>query len=102
MNRYHAYNGIFSEQPLRSSIEDYNQTIKFCGVVYHHKYSIFERKIQALKLGDITLLLHENIYCPEAITTILWPYALKEFSEQLNVIKVDNDGITPMEKFEGT
>ena len=33
---------------------------------------------------------------------MLWPYALKEFSEELNKIKVDNDGITPMEKFSVT
>ena len=33
---------------------------------------------------------------------MLWPYALKDFSEQWNVLKVDDDGITPMEKFSGT
>ena len=33
---------------------------------------------------------------------MLWTYALKAFSEQLNVLKVDDDGITPMEKFSGT
>ena len=48
------------------------------------------------------MLLHANIYWPEAITTMLWPYALKYFADQLNVIKVYNYVITPMEKFEGT
>ena len=48
------------------------------------------------------MLLHANIYWPEELTTMLWPYALKYFAEQLNVIKVDNDGIMSMEKFEGT
>ena len=71
LNRYHAYNGIFSEQPLISAIEDSNQTIKFCGVGSYHKNSIFERKIQTLKLGDTILLLHANIYWPEAITIML-------------------------------
>ena len=33
---------------------------------------------------------------------MLWTYALKAFSEQLNILKVDYDGITPMEKFAGT
>ena len=33
---------------------------------------------------------------------MLWPYALKAFSEKLNVIKVDDVGITNMETFEGT
>ena len=33
---YHADNGRFSEHSFRSSIEDSNQTINFCGVVSHH------------------------------------------------------------------
>ena len=32
---------------------------------------------------------------------MLWTYALKVFSENLNVLKLDGDGITPMEKFSG-
>ena len=33
---------------------------------------------------------------------MLWQYALADFSEQFNVLKVDDDRITPMEKFVGT
>ena len=33
---------------------------------------------------------------------MLLPYALKNFSEELNILKVDDNGITPMEKFSGT
>ena len=33
---------------------------------------------------------------------MLWTYALKDFAEQLNVLKVDDDGINLMEKFTGT
>ena len=37
------------------------------------------------------------------VESILRPYELKYFSEQLNEIKVDDDAITsPMEKFAGT
>ena len=48
------------------------------------------------------MLLNEKIYWSESITTILWTYVLKVFSEQLNVVKVDGDGITPMKNFAGT
>ena len=48
------------------------------------------------------MILHAKIYWPEAITTMLYPYSLKEFSEQLNELKVGDDGITPMEHFAGT
>ena len=33
---------------------------------------------------------------------MLWTYALKAFAEQLNVLKVNDYGISPMEKFTGT
>ena len=33
---------------------------------------------------------------------MLWPYELKAFAEQFNVLKVDGYGITPMENFAGT
>ena len=48
------------------------------------------------------MLLHAKIYCPEAITKMLCPYALKAFPEKLNELKVVSDGITPMEEFSGT
>ena len=35
------------------------------------------------------------------MTKMLWIYTLKSFSVQLNVLKADYDGITPMEKFSG-
>ena len=33
---------------------------------------------------------------------MFWAYALKYFTEQLNALKLDDDGITPMENFAGT
>ena len=39
---------------------------------------------------------------PEAIYTLLCPYLLKAFAEQLNVLNVDGDRVTPLEKFSGT
>ena len=33
---------------------------------------------------------------------MLWPYVLKAFAEELNLLKVGDDGITPMEKFSST
>ena len=98
---YHADNGRFSKQALRSKIEDANQTITFCGVGSHHQNTIVERKIQTLTLGASTLLPHTKIYLPEEIIEILWLYALMALAEQLNVLKVSDDGNNPMEKFPG-
>ena len=45
--------------------------------------------------------MYAKRYWPEAITTILWPYALKASTEQFNELKVYGDGVTPMEKITG-
>ena len=69
------------KQPFRSPIEDANQIIPFCGVVYHHQNSLVERNIQSLTLGARILLLDAKQYCSEEIATTLWPYVLKAFAE---------------------
>ena len=61
IHRYHADNGIFSEQPFRSEIEDSKQTITSFGVEYHHQNVIVEGKIQSITLGASALLLHKKI-----------------------------------------
>ena len=33
---------------------------------------------------------------------MIWTYSLKAFAEKLNVLKVDDDGITPMEMIAAT
>ena len=65
------------------------------------KKSIVEGNFQTLTLGAIALLLYAKRYWTESITKMLWPYALKAFTETLNELKVDYGGITPMEKFTG-
>ena len=102
INRYHSDHGNFSEKPFRSAIEDANQTITFLGVGSHHENVIFERKNQTITLGSRRLFLHTKRYWPEAITAMLLPYALKAFSEKLNVIKVDDYGMATMDNFAGT
>ena len=48
------------------------------------------------------MLLNARRYWTESITTMLWTYSLKAFTEKINVLKVDDGGITLMEKFSET
>ena len=80
-------NGKFSELPFRSSIEESNQTISFCGVGSNQQNTIFEIKNQTLTLG---------------YKTLLWIYSLKSFSKQLNKLKVDKYGVITMYNVLGT
>ena len=65
INRYYEYNSIFSEQHFRSTIEESNRKIKFCGVGSNYQNAIAEIKNQILFVGDITLLMHAKIYWTE-------------------------------------
>ena len=95
----HEKNGRFYKQPFISEIDDANQTITFCGIGYHNQINMVERKIQTLTLGAITLLPHVIRDWAEVINTMLLHYELKVFAEQLNVLNVDDYGITLIEKF---
>ena len=77
IHSYHADNRRFSEQPFRSAIEEFNQTIIFLGSGSYHQNSIVERKFQTLTLGARIFLLHAKIFPSESITTISWPYEIK-------------------------
>ena len=68
---YHANNRIFAEQHFRSSIENANHNITFCGVGSHHQNAIVEMKSQTLTLVARTLFLCVKIYWPEAVIKML-------------------------------
>ena len=53
------------------------QTISFCGVNAHHQNGIVERHNRTLTDSAWTMLLHAERMWPEAVSQILWPFALK-------------------------
>eukprot|EP00957_Ditylum_brightwellii_P144695 11022915-Ditylum_brightwellii.AAC.1 len=55
-----------------------------------------------LTLNGRTLLLHTKRHWPEYITTMLWPYALLAVADQLNCFDLDENGVSPEEKFADT
>jgi len=59
------------------SIEDSGQSISFSGVGAHHQSGIAEKRIGDLQRRATTLLLHAQRRWTDAITTHLWPYALR-------------------------
>ena len=96
---YHADNGRFAEKGFRDAVHDANQTISFCAVNAHHQNGLIEKFIQDLTRGARTLLLHAKRHWPEAIGTILWPFALKAFEDRRNHWHLDANGKSPLQKF---
>jgi hypothetical protein len=75
---YRADNGRFANTGFQKAVKEANQNITFCAVGVHHQNGIVERRIKELTLISRTLLLHTKRHWTDYITTMLWPFALKE------------------------
>eukprot|EP00957_Ditylum_brightwellii_P050972 3865795-Ditylum_brightwellii.AAC.1 len=64
----------------------------------HHQNGIAENWITKLTLKSRTMLLRAKRHCPEYVTTMLWPYALKAAEAYCNPFDADKDGVSPEEK----
>jgi hypothetical protein len=58
----------------------------------HHQNGIVERRIKELTRILRTLLLHAKRHWPDYITTMMWPFALKEAAYCLNRLSIRPDG----------
>jgi hypothetical protein len=99
---YHADNGIFAEKGFRDQVQADGQSISFCAVGAHHQNGIIERHIGTLTQGARTNLLHAQRRWPEAIGTILWPFAWKDFERRYNNFYLDDQGLSPLNRFTRT
>jgi hypothetical protein len=81
---YHADNGIFADNKFRKAVADAGQTLTFCGVNAHFQNGVAERRIRELQNHARTMLIHASNRWPSAITTNLWPYALRMANDILN------------------
>jgi len=98
---FHADNGRFAEAGFREDCDKCNRSISFCAVGAHHQNGIAEAGIKRFTLSARTSLLHAKRLCPEAITTMLWPFALQYSVEIYNTFHLDSNGNTPLMKFSG-
>jgi hypothetical protein len=96
-----ADNGVFAEKGFTDHVKKCNQSISFCAVGAHHQNGIVERHIGTLTRGARTNLLHAQRRWPDAIGTILWPFAWKHFERQYNNFHLDEDGRSPLNRFSG-
>ena len=84
IHSYQADNGRFADSGFQQAVKEASQTIIFYVVGAHHQNGIVEQQIKEPMLILRTLLLHANRHWPDYITTILWPFALKEAVYCLN------------------
>ena len=99
---YRADNGRFAEKGFRDAVLAAHQQIDFCAVGQHNQNGIIERHFHRLTSQARTLLLHAKRHWPAMIFVILWPYAYKNAEFIYNNLHLDEDGLSPIQKFCGT
>ena len=97
VSHYHADNGHFKEPIFMDDVQLNAQTISFCGVNAHHQNGIIER--HTLTDSARMMLLHAEWLWPEAVTQILWPFALKYTQHLHNYLSLDTIAKCPFHQF---
>ena len=99
IKHYHADNGRFKDKAFMRSVEQNGQSISFSGVGAHHQNGIAEKRIGDLQRRATTLLLHAQRRWPDAITTHLWPYAVRAANDSRNNTVTHKYDECPMSRF---
>jgi hypothetical protein len=103
VSHYHADNGRFAETKwladLLAQPPGLEQTMSFCGVNAHFQNGVAEKRVRDLQDGTRTQILHAKIRWKNAITTNLWPYALRNSAETKNSTLRTGKTISPVEIF---
>ena len=98
---YHGDNGVFRSHLWSANCMQKGQGLTFAGVNAHHQNGKAERRIRELQQTARTMLIHAQRRWPSAITTNLWPYAIRIANDMLNAtpsLKL-KDGKTPSSMF---
>jgi hypothetical protein len=98
---YHCDNGRFADTLFCAACGSQNQMLTFCGVNAHFQNGIAERAIQDLSESAWKQLLHARQRWPQAMSTALWPYALRHAVYLSNVLPMHKDGQSWLELFSG-
>ena len=102
VRHYHADNGRFADKPFLTDVENKGQTITFCAVNSHWQNGISEKRIRDLQDTARTMLLDAISRWPKALSSSLWPYAIKYANVIHNhtvMIRGQHVGKTPLEIF---
>ena len=99
---YRVDNGRFADLGFNKEVNKCNQIITYCGVGAHGQNGNVERYIGKVTKRSRSMLLHAKRFWPEAITHMLWPFAVSEAINVLNYLLVDKTGKTPIQKLTAT
>jgi hypothetical protein len=100
IKHYHADNAIFDSKEFVAEVHASRQTISYCAVNAHHQNGKAEKRIRDLQDAARTMMLHAKQRWPSAVTTHLWPYALRMANDIANSApSLKNNHVSPIELF---
>jgi hypothetical protein len=101
IKHYHCNNGRFADTLFCAACDSQNQKLTFCGVNAHFQNGIAKRAIQDLLESTRKQLLHAQQQWSQAVSTALWPYALRHAAYLSNVLPTHKDGQSRPKLFSG-
>jgi hypothetical protein len=97
IKHYHDDNGRFADNAFLKAVRESipSQYITFCGVNAHFQNGIAEKCIRDLQEPARKQLLYAKARWPAAVTTNLWPYALRNTHHMRKSFPDSKDGTCP-------
>lgn len=104
IQHYHADNGTFAANDWVRDCYSKQQGLTFASVNAHHQNGKAENRIRQLQDMARTMLIFAAKRWPEAVTTNLWPYAIKMANDSINATPWLNNPhrLSPEQAFSGT
>ena len=93
---YHADNGVFNAMEFQDELIKMEQGMSFSGGGAHHMNAMAECGIGSVVAMARTMMLHAKLRWPKAVTTKLWPMALKHAQHLINHVPNHNN-VCPMD-----
>ena len=93
---YHTDNGVFTAAAFQDELASMEQGLSLSGVGAHHQNAMAERAIGTVVSISRTMMLHAKMRWPKAVTTKLWPMAMKHAQFLINHVPNMNN-VCPMD-----
>ena len=93
---FHTDNGVFTATEFQDELARLGQGMTLSGVGAHHQNAVAERMIGVTVSMARTMMLHAKMRWPKAVTTKLWPMALKHAQHLINHLP-DTNNVCPMD-----
>lgn len=101
IEQYHADNGRFADNAFIEHTKKNHQRLTFCGVDAHFQNGRAEKKIRDLQDSARTSLIYAKNRWKGAITSALWPYAVRHANDCQNASVRRGAAKSPNELFAG-